>query len=92
MRTKFEFQFWHCDYAKLIKDTLKSVWVWAYSMNDKYRMRPQIVIGKQSGYWVRMDWLVKNVYLTLTKNGFPIFPSLFHFVVWELINCMSITV
>ena len=48
-----------------------------------------MVIGKESGNWVGMDWLVKHVYLTLTKNGIPIFPGSISFVVWELKNYME---
>ena len=39
-----------------------------------------------------MDRLVKFVYLTLTENGFSTFSGLISFVVWELKNCMGISV
>ena len=62
MRKKLEFQFWCYDHAKLliyIKDTLKSVRIWTYGTNDKYGIGSQIVIGKQSGKWIRMERLVE---------------------------------
>ena len=39
-----------------------------------------------------MDRSIKYVYLTLTKNEFPTFPSLISFMVWELKKGMGISV
>ena len=39
-----------------------------------------------------MDRLVKYVYLTLTKNEFPTFPSLINSMVWGVENYMGISV
>ena len=47
-------------------------------------MKSQIVIGKQSGNWVKMDRLVKYLYLTLIKDKLPTFLSLINSVDWEL--------
>ena len=41
---------------------------------------------------VRIDRLVKYVYLTLTKDEFPTFPSLINSVLWGVKNCMGTSV